>query len=304
MKRIALVIAGVIACTSALAQVVTVPPGLSPGDQYRLVFITRDTTTALSSDIADYDAFVTSQANQSALLVALPTTWRVIGSTAAVSAKAHTSTDDSPPGPNGVPIYRLDGVVIAYNYDDLWDGSIQNPLNVSQDGAVLFGAAWTGTDPTGVAVSGNELGAVDQTVTDGTSAGTITSWIQTGPYTAAVPQHLYVTSGVLTVPVRTPIEIDVKPGASTTCNGSIPVAVLGSAELDVSQIDPATLLYEGLSVRTKGNGGPSCSLFDANGDGYIDLVCQYQDGFTDGTLTGRLLDGTCIKGSDSVCVLR
>ena len=57
-------------------------------------------------------------------LAALGTNWRVIGSTSSVDAKVHTDTDDSPAGPNGVPIYRLDGRIIANNYDDLWDGTV------------------------------------------------------------------------------------------------------------------------------------------------------------------------------------
>ena len=37
--------------------------------------------------------------------------------------------------------------------------------------------------------------------------------------------------------------------------------------------------------------------------GYDDLVCQYQDTLTEGTLTGELLDGTAIEGTDTVCVV-
>jgi hypothetical protein len=60
-----------------------------------------------------------------AVLAEIDTNWRVIGSTSSVAAKLHTDTDDSPLGPTGVPIYRLDGLRIASDYDDLWDGYIQ-----------------------------------------------------------------------------------------------------------------------------------------------------------------------------------
>ena len=183
-------LAGAFLVTSAYGEITTIPPGLMPGDQYRLVFITKDTTTALSTNIADYDAFVTSQANQSAMLASLPTSWRVIGSTAAVSAKVHTSTDDSPAGETGVAIYRLDGALIASSYDDLWDGTIQNPLYVAQDGSVLDTCCgtWTGTNIYGVAIPGDELGAPDFGVVDGAPNGTGSNWIQTSPYGAASPQ--------------------------------------------------------------------------------------------------------------------
>lgn len=292
----------VLAANAAHAEITTVPPGLNAGDQYRLAFITKDTTTALSSSIGDYDAFVTSQANSATLLASLLTTWHVIGSTSAVSAKIHTSTDDSPAGANGVPIYRLDGLLIASSYDDLWDGSIQSPLYVAQDGTVLDTCCgtWTGTDVFGIGIPGDELGAPDLYVVDGAPNGTASNWIQTSPYSAGSLQYLYGISDVLTVPGE--IEIAIRPGKSTNCNGAMPVAVLGSATLDVTQINPATLTFEDMDVRVKGNGEQSCNFTDINNDGYVDLVCQYQDILTDGTLTGRLLDGSSIKGSDTFCL--
>jgi hypothetical protein len=116
----------------------------------------------------------------------------------------------------------------------------------------------------------------------------------------SVPQTFVIEHVAMQATV---VNIDVKPGGAAVCGGSIPVAVLGSAELDVSQIDPAMLKYEGLSIRIRGDGGPSCSVADANGDGYTDLVCQFQDAVKDGTLTGQLIDGSRIRGSDSVCAL-
>jgi len=100
------------------------------------------------------------------------------------------------------------------------------------------------------------------------------------------------------------VEIDVKPGGEATCGGVIPVAILGSETLDVTQIDRTTLSFEGLEVRQRGNGQLACNIADQNGDGYLDLVCQYQDATTVGGLTGELLDGTPIEGSDTICVAR
>ena len=48
--------------TSAKATIVTLPTGLNPGDQYRLVFLTSTERNATSSDIAVYNAFVTAAA--------------------------------------------------------------------------------------------------------------------------------------------------------------------------------------------------------------------------------------------------
>ncbi len=207
MKRFAVLFAAFLTATSAQA-IVIVPVGLSPGDEYRLVFITLDRTTAVSSDITYYNDFVTAQANTSAELAALGTTWNVIGSTATVSAKINTNTDDSPAGLNGVAIFRLDGLTIADNYDDLWDGSIDNTLNIAQDGTVLvlsgpepFGA-WTGTESNGEISPGFALG--DLMVRDGDPGSTAQSWVRTAPNDADVPEFLYAISGVLTVPVPEP----------------------------------------------------------------------------------------------------
>jgi len=111
------------------------------------------------------------------------------------------------------------------------------------------------------------------------------------------------------------IMIDIKPGSEPNClningHGVIPVAINGSEGLDVYEVDLASLQLAGLGVRVKGNGDPQCGYEDWNEDGYIDLVCQFVDDPTlwspaDGQaiLTGYLIDGTPIEGSDSICVV-
>lgn len=117
-----------------------------------------------------------------------------------------------------------------------------------------------------------------------------------------------------------PILIDIKPGSypnsfNPNGNGVIPIAILGSADLDVADVDVSTLSFEGASVRVKGNDSPQCSVQDVSGpggipDGYPDLVCQFLDDFPEGWLpgdggasvTGYLLDGTPIAGSDSISI--
>ena len=112
-----------------------------------------------------------------------------------------------------------------------------------------------------------------------------------------------------------PVTIDIKPGSDPNCfningHGVIPVAVLGDAAFDVATIDVSTLSFGGLDVRVRGNKGPMCNLDDVNLDGFYDLVCQFEDipdywepGEDDATLTGTLLDGTSIEGTDSICIV-
>jgi branched-chain amino acid transport system substrate-binding protein len=118
------------------------------------------------------------------------------------------------------------------------------------------------------------------------------------------------------------VSIDITPGGHPNSlnidgHGLIPVAILGSADFDVTQIDTATLEFAGLEVSVKKNGSVQCSVEDVSGDfthtegaqdGYLDLVCHFVDdpevwSPDNGTaaLTGLLLPsfgGTAIFGSD------
>jgi probable HAF family extracellular repeat protein len=112
------------------------------------------------------------------------------------------------------------------------------------------------------------------------------------------------------------ITIELKPGSDTNCfnqneRGVIPVAILGSADLDVSEINVESLALQGLTVKMVGKSNKYLAhIENVNGDEYADLVVQFQD--SDGwispgngttTLTGQLSDGTQIQGSDSICIV-
>ena len=120
------------------------------------------------------------------------------------------------------------------------------------------------------------------------------------------------------------MDIDIKPGSYPNCinvngHGVIPVAILGAVVLDVNQIDIDTLQFAGLYVRVKGNGTPQCSVEDVSGDftspegapdRIPDLVCQFVDEAEfwsadngTATVTGMLIDGTNIQGTDEICMV-
>ena len=111
------------------------------------------------------------------------------------------------------------------------------------------------------------------------------------------------------------VDIDIKPGSDPSCfnidgHGVIPVAILGSDQLNVSNIDPTTLLFDGLAVRVRGKKWPLCSIEDSNGDPFPDLVCHFEDdasswtgGNATATVTGELFDGPPIVGTDSICIV-
>lgn len=102
--------------------------------------------------------------------------------------------------------------------------------------------------------------------------------------------------------------IDFRPGSRHNRirpegRGLVPVALLGSDTLDVSEVDGSTL---GL--------GPSSAvvrrrvlLKDVNRDGFRDLVARFRNretgiarGDTQACLRGRLLDGTRFEGCDAI----
>ena len=102
------------------------PGTIAVGDSFRLLFITSGERNAASTDIADYDSFVQSQAASGHTdIQAYSPQFKVLGSTAATHAWVHTRTRPSQFGV-GEPIYWLNGLRIADDYDDFYDGSWAN----------------------------------------------------------------------------------------------------------------------------------------------------------------------------------
>lgn len=112
-----------------------------------------------------------------------------------------------------------------------------------------------------------------------------------------------------------PVEIDIKPGSDPNCfnnngNGVIPVAIFGSEDLDVNDIDAETVELEGMEVKAVGKSNKLLAhIEDLNNDGIDDLIVQIEDedgifeiGSTTATLTGSLFDGTSIQGTDDICI--
>jgi hypothetical protein len=125
----------------------------------------------------------------------------------------------------------------------------------------------------------------------------------------------------LTVPYI-PVGIDILPGTDLNpvnigSRGTVPVVVLGSVDLDVADIDPATLTLgdeagSDTPVTQKNNGTYSAYLEDVNGDGFMDLTADFAIArlvgngdltalSTEIVLRGFLSDGcTNFRGSDVV----
>jgi len=152
------------------------------------------------------------------------------------------------------------------------------------------------------------------------------TWIyDSDPYSLNISINKGITVQVVVGEDPIKVEIDIKPGSypnSVNINGHgvIPVAILGSADFDVTQIEvndeALPLTFAGLAVRIKGNGLPQCSIDDVSGpegvpDGWDDLVCQFVDdselwepGDDIAELTGFLEDGTQFAGTDDIRVVQ
>src|SRR3990172_821559 len=123
-------------------------------------------------------------------------------------------------------------------------------------------------------------------------------------------------------PVRD-VEIDIKPGSfpnsiNPESRGKVPVAILSSPGFDAtSQVSASTLTFgrpgneQSLAFCQGSRDDDDDEQFeDVNGDGLPDLVCHFftrmavfQAGDTEGILRGQLLDGSLIKGTDSVRII-
>jgi hypothetical protein len=155
--------------SAAQAALVVVPPSLAPGAQYRLVFVTNTTTQATSTDINDYN---------------------------------------TNPSSAGVPIYLINGNLVANNNADLWDGSIATPIDRTPDDAILpFFAVWTGTLTPGFAEFNAYLGA--DRVNFGNSSSALATWVDGGTTVRGSLVNMYAMSDVLTKPYAPPPAVTV-----------------------------------------------------------------------------------------------
>lgn len=185
--------------SKASASIVTLPTGTNPGDSYRLMFVTSLTTTAsdwgLETSRTRMNSFVTSVANTQAQLVALNTTWNAVWSTPTISAKDNTGTNESNASHESVPIYLLDGsTIIANDNADLWDGSVDNFINVTETGSTLSAWVWTATDR-GSDVFAGYAGMVEFGLTNNTSG----YWVERNVRPRSESYHVYAISDVITV---------------------------------------------------------------------------------------------------------
>lgn len=143
------------------------------------------------------------------------------------------------------------------------------------------------------------------------------------------PQGTFCDIGAYEHVAAANASLDIKPQScpnplNVTSKGVLPVAILGTVDLDVNDIDPSSVQLEGVPTLRSSIDDVStpvadpqdeCDCTTDGADGFDDLELKFDiqdlvaaiDAVNDGdkivlTLTGNLLDGTDIKGQDCVII--
>ena len=145
-------------------------------------------------------------------------------------------------------------------------------------------------------------------------------------FTVAGPLEIHVisTSG----PLPSPVAVDIKPGScpnplNVKSNGVLPVAILGTEDVNVIDIDPFSIRLADVNAIRCGFEdvaalfleASECTCTEDGADGFLDLTLKFktqdiaamlgQVSHGDElvlTLTGNLYDGTPIEGADCVLI--
>ena len=187
-----------------------VPDGLGPGDRFRLIFLSSETRTAEATDIATYNTWVQGlAANGHADIQDHSSTFRVVGSTAAVDARDNTSTTYTA-SDKGVAIYWLGGDKAADDYEDFYDETWDEEASIRDESgttatprSVFTGSNHDGTK-TGQPLGTNvvTVGVPNSTIANDGPLSSDTSEASTGD------NHLYALSGVFQVSLITEVPAD------------------------------------------------------------------------------------------------
>ncbi|MCL6582675.1 MAG: hypothetical protein K6U11_03470 [bacterium] len=146
--------------------------------------------------------------------------------------------------------------------------------------------------------------------------------------TTFIPQRCLAQKIMATQEIKE-VEIDIEPGLcpnplNVESQGTLPVAILGTLDLNIARINPQTIELEGVRAVQYRREDVSTTVFDRQDicdctiegkDGMIDLVLEFNisdvvstigqvdnDDVAVLTITGSLFDGTPIEGEDCVVI--
>ena len=186
------------------------PDAVGAGGKFRLLFASSAGRTADSTDIADYNAHVQAAAAGHADMQAFADQFTVVGSTAAVNARANTLTR---PSDGDAPIYWVGTTAtrgaVADGNADFYDGTWDNPDGRTEAGAAisLLGTdnpVATGSFPSGLNTA-SALGGLNGFVTGWAVSDSGVSIMALG---SADEHPLLGLSPVLRVAAEAPAELE------------------------------------------------------------------------------------------------
>ncbi|MEM9345952.1 MAG: PEP-CTERM sorting domain-containing protein [Planctomycetota bacterium] len=145
--------------------------GLTEGDSFQLVFATRSTTRRTTEPdgpdaatvVAFWDGLVNTAADGSTITGLGGLEWKAIVSITTEDAVSPETLNARDHAVVSGLVYNLNGAKVADDAADMWDGSIDNPINYDEDGDVfaVSGQArfvWTGSLSDGTAHPAHPLG--------------------------------------------------------------------------------------------------------------------------------------------------
>lgn len=194
------------------------PPGLNAGAPYRIIYVTSARRDPAGIGIAVYNAFAQNDASASPALAQLTGTWKALASSQEVDARDNTATP--PDAALQVPIYTTNGVRIADNYSDLWDGSIAAPI--ADRGGDAVGPdrrVWTGTNASGTEafIDGDSHALFNHPPMTGSPAETDARWIALGPMNYGTNLSFYALSAPLHASIPEPRSVTTLAGVALLC---------------------------------------------------------------------------------------
>jgi WD40 repeat protein len=214
-------------------------------------------------------------------------------------------------------VFRYDGATGAFIDQFVAPGA--GGLDVPTD--LTFGAdgnLYVNTRVPEVVVPGGSAGAVLRY--DGQTGEFIDEFVTAGSGGLGLPNPgLQFTA----IPSPIQVSIDIRPGScrnpvNRKARGVLPVAVLGTTDFDVSKVDPDSVALEGVApLRFDYEDVAVASECSGSSHGFVDLSLKFDSGAIGAgldsaqpgdertlELTGQLLNGTEIRGTDVVVIVR
>ena len=206
--------AGAEDCFQILASSELVPPGISAGSSFRLLFVSSTHRDATSTDIADYNSHVQAAAARGhPEIVPYHPHFTAVGSTADTDARDNTRTTYTASN-KGLPIHWLGGSKVADDYADFYDGTWDDEANPKNESGSAQATLDSATNP--------------NVLTGSTDSGTKTSQTYLGTTVFAdqgVPEVDLVRLGLLDSDDGNPLDGDFSdsPGANALFYALSPV---------------------------------------------------------------------------------